>query len=133
MRCLKVFIPNILAELFQSEGTRGGAVNPHPSNFIRWDWQNIYSPCPDIQFASHVIAIHNSHWVVKLIFVFNMVFIDFNEQLYQGIAIALTNTLFIDLIKQKIFGISFIKFPHISSVIFWNIGFKKRMIYFKIR
>lgn len=61
-----------------------------------------------------------------------MVFIDFNEQLYQGIAIALTNTLFIDLIKQKIFGISF-KFPHISSVIFWNIGFKKRMIYFKIR
>lgn len=30
MRCLKVFIPNILAELFQSEGTRGGDGNPPP-------------------------------------------------------------------------------------------------------
>lgn len=43
MRCLKVFIPNILAELFQSEGTRGGDGNPHPSNFIGWDWQKNYA------------------------------------------------------------------------------------------
>lgn len=111
MRCLKVLIPNIFAELFQSEGTRGGGGKPPPplqlyslrlaKNLCR------LSPCPDFQFASHVIAIHNSQRVVQLIFVFNMVFIEFNEQSYQGIAIALTNTLFIDLIKQKIFGISF--------------------------
>lgn len=30
MRCLKVLIPNILAELFQSEGTRGGDGKPPP-------------------------------------------------------------------------------------------------------
>ena len=112
MRCLKVFIPNILAELFQSEGTRGGDGNPLPPPLQLYSLRLAkklcrFSPCLDIQFASHVIAIHNSQGVVQLIFVFNMVFIEFNEQSYQGIAIALTNTLFIDLIKQKIFGISF--------------------------